>query len=84
VLGVNPVRHIVFSLPKRLRIYFKYDRKLTKLLYRAAWDAWSVVTGNLPGKTGMIAALHTAGDLLHFHPHIHSIAIDGTVIMSIR
>jgi hypothetical protein len=79
VLGVNPVRHLVFSLPKRLRVYFKYNRKLTKLLYKAAWDAWSVVTGNLPGKTGMIAALHSAGDLLHFHPHIHSIAIDGTV-----
>jgi hypothetical protein len=27
----------------------------------------------------MIAALHTARDLLDFHPHIHSIAIDGTV-----
>jgi hypothetical protein len=27
----------------------------------------------------MIAALHSAGDLLHFHPHIHSIAFDGTV-----
>jgi hypothetical protein len=27
----------------------------------------------------MITALHSAGDLLHFHPHIYSIAIDGTV-----
>ena len=27
----------------------------------------------------MIAALHTAGDLLHFHPHIHAMALDGTV-----
>ena len=79
VIGPHPVRHLVFSLPKRLRIYFKYDRKLTKLLYKAAWDAWSVVTSNLPGKTGMIAALHSAGDLLHFHPHIHSIALDGTI-----
>ena len=66
-------------LPKRLRIYFKYDRKLTKLLYSAAWDAWLEATGELPGKTGMIAALHTAGDLLHFHPHVHAMALDGTV-----
>jgi len=79
VIGGNPVRHLVFSLPKRLRVYFKYDRKLTKLLYSAAWNAWSVVTGNLPGKTGMIAALHSAGDLLHFHPHIHAMALDGSV-----
>ena len=27
----------------------------------------------------MIAVLHTAGDLLHFHPHIHAMALDGTV-----
>ena len=27
----------------------------------------------------MIAALHSAGDLLHFHPHIHAMALDGTV-----
>ena len=27
----------------------------------------------------MIAALHTAGDLLHFHPHTHTMALDGTV-----
>ena len=79
VIGGNPVRHLVFSLPKRLRIYFKYDRKLTKLLYSAAWDAWSAVTSTLPGKTGMVAALHSAGDLLHFHPHIHAIGLDGTV-----
>lgn len=79
VLGPHRVRHLVFSLPKRLRVYFKYDRELTKLLYRAAWEAWLVVTGNLRGNTGMIAALHTAGDLLHFHPHIHAMALDGTV-----
>jgi len=24
-------------------------------------------------------ALHSAGDLLHFHPHIHGLALDGTV-----
>ena len=79
VIGSHPVRHLVFSIPKRLRVFFKYDRRLTKLLYRAAWDAWTVVTGSLPGKSGMIAALHTAGDLLHFHPHVHAIALDGTV-----
>ena len=24
-------------------------------------------------------ALHTAGDLLHFHPHIHALALDGVI-----
>lgn len=36
-----PHRHLVFTLPKRLRIYFKFNRRLCKYLYTAAWDAWS-------------------------------------------
>jgi hypothetical protein len=32
IIGPHPVRHLVFSIPKRLRLFFKYDRKLTKLL----------------------------------------------------
>ena len=36
VLRPLPHRHLTFSIPKRLRVYFKYDRKLTTLLYRAA------------------------------------------------
>lgn len=36
---LSPVahRHIVFSVPKRLRPYFRYDRKLCDVLFRAAW-----------------------------------------------
>ncbi len=77
-------RHLVFKLPKRLRIYFKSNRKLCKYLYAAAWASWS---GDLSlmfpkhplAKTGNIMALHTAGDLLHFHPHIHALALDGVI-----
>lgn len=81
VLLPYPHRHLVFSLPKRLRVYFKYDRRLTKLLYRAAWQSYSeYVSQILPGqKTGAIMALHTAGDLLNFHPHNHAIVLDGAV-----
>jgi hypothetical protein len=81
VLKPHPHRHLVFSIPKRLRVYFKYDRALTKLLYRAAWEAWSELVSELcpEGKTGAVMALHTAGDLLHFHPHIHAIALNGVI-----
>ena len=79
IIGAYPLRHLVFTIPKRLRVYFKYNRKLTKLLYQAAWDAWSSTFAEHPGNSGMIMALHTAGDLLHFHPHIHGLALDGTV-----
>jgi hypothetical protein len=32
-----PHRQWVFSLPKRLRIYFMFDRKLLAKLSRCAW-----------------------------------------------
>lgn len=81
VLLPYPHRHIVWSIPKRLRVYFRYDRELTKHLYTAAWDAWrETVAEELPGALpGMVAALHTAGDLLNFHPHVHSLCLDGVM-----
>jgi len=81
VLLEQPHRHLVFSIPKRLRIYFRFDRRLFSQLYRAAWQSWcEYLDAVLPGKTpGMIMALHTAGSLLNWHPHIHAIALDGGV-----
>lgn len=84
VLPPLPQRHLVFSLPKRMRVYFKYNRSLCKHLYRGAWDAYSSFVKqafpDLPeAKTGAVMALHTAGDLLNFHPHIHTIALDGVI-----
>ena len=73
-------RHLVFTIPKRLRVYFKFNRKLHKLLYASAWHAWKrYVSKKLPGQTGVIMALHTAGEKLKFHPHVHVIALDGTI-----
>ena len=81
VLLPYPHRHVVWSIPKRLRVYFRYDRALTKHLYTAAWNAWRDAASDLlPGfQTGAVMALHTAGDLLNFHPHVHSLCLDGSV-----
>jgi hypothetical protein len=40
-----PHRHTVFTIPKRLRSYFMYDRSLNSILFRAAWGALSEVLG---------------------------------------
>ncbi len=76
-----PHRHVVWSIPKRLRVYFRYDRSLIKHLYKAAWHAWrDTLAEAIPdGRTGVVMALHTAGDLLNFHPHIHSLCLDGGI-----
>jgi hypothetical protein len=81
VLRAFPHRHVVWSIPKRLRVYFRYDRELTKCLYTAAWTAWkeSVSERLSDGKPGAVMALHTAGDLLNFHPHVHALCLDGAI-----
>ena len=82
VLLPHPHRHLVFSIPKRLRIYFRFDRRLFSHLYRASWETWSeYVEALIPGaKPGAVMALHSAGSLLNWHPHIHSIALDGGIL----
>ncbi len=81
VLLAYPHSHQVYTIPKRLRAYFKFDRKLYHLLYRAAWSAWDeCVKDAFPDcQTGSVMALHTAGDLLNFHPHIHAICLHGGI-----
>ena len=81
ILLPHPHKHIVFTIPKRLRLYFKYDRELFKLLYQAAWKAWKDYAEGIyaDGTPAAIMSLHTAGDLLNFHPHLHALVLSGVV-----
>jgi hypothetical protein len=74
-------QHCVFTVPKRVRAYFKFDRKLLGLLYSAAWDAWKELMAlqHPTGSPAAVLALHTAGDLLTFHPHIHGLFLAGAI-----
>jgi len=45
VIEEVPHRHTVFTIPKRLRSYFMYNRSLNSILFRAAWGALSEVLG---------------------------------------
>ena len=63
-----PHRQVVFTIPKRLRIYFRYDRKLLGKLASCAWRALRLYliayfdrTDITPGAIGFI---QTSGDLL--------------------
>ena len=76
-----PHRQLVFTIPKRLRLYCRYDRRLLGDLARAAWQAtvevYRRVLGHRDVTPGMVAGIQTFGQLIHFHPHIHAIASDG-------
>jgi hypothetical protein len=72
--------HVVFTLPKMLRIYFRFDRTLLNGLSRAAYAAIHTYIGALMGEgyvPGMIIARQTFGEGARFHPHLHAILTGG-------
>ena len=81
ICAAVPHRQLVFTIPKRLRVYFRHDRALLGQLARVAWESVVVVYRQLLGQEdvspGMIAGIQTFGELVHYHPHIHVIATDG-------
>ena len=81
VLKYVPHRQWVFSIPKRLRIYFMLDRSL---LAKLSQCAWYVLLGYLrsgisyeDAVAGGVIAVQTFGDFQNFNPHLHIIATDG-------
>ena len=72
-----PHRHTVFTIPKRLRVFFKHDRKLNTILFRAAWGALSQVLGSDARELAAIFTAQTAGEALNYHPHLHGLLADG-------
>ena len=74
-------RQFVFTIPKRLRIFFRFDRQLLGELPRLAWQTVFVVYRAVLERRdvtpGMIAAIHTFGELVHWHPHLHALVTDG-------
>lgn len=75
--------HVVFTLPSELNQLALHD---PKLLYSTLFKmAWSVIKGFgdnptfLGAQAGMIAILHTWGQNLSLHPHLHCIVPAGGV-----
>ena len=81
VLKSVPHRQWVFSIPKRLRIYFLYDRKLLAKLSQCGWKVINTylksATPYVDAMPGASIAVHTYGDFLNFNPHLHAIVTDG-------
>jgi hypothetical protein len=81
VLKEVPHRHFVFSIPKILRRYFLYDRKLLADLSRCAWESLKIflqeaVSENDP-IPGAVIAMQTFGNFLGYNPHTHILVTDG-------
>ena len=75
VAAAVPHQHVVFTIPKRLRAFFRYDRALHRHLYASAWAS---IKESIPdGIPGVVCALHTAGESLSHHPHLHALVTAG-------
>ncbi|MDA1088379.1 MAG: transposase [Verrucomicrobia bacterium] len=81
ILFPVPHRHFTFTIPKMLRPYFRFDRDLLKALCRIAHEClldFMRTTLNLPdGQPGIVMAIHTFGEYMDFHPHVHALVADG-------
>jgi len=81
-----PYYHIVFTLPEELnRLCLYQTGQMYDALFKTAWAVIKGFSGNpkfLGAKTGMTAILHTWGQNLSLHPHIHCIVPGGGVTAS--
>ena len=65
------------TIPKTLRVFFKYDRALLSILFQSTWGALSQVLGVDDKELAAIFSVQTAGEALNFHPHLHGLFADG-------
>ncbi len=75
-----PHRQFVWTIPKRLRPFFRFHRALLQRLPALAWHTVREVYQALLGPDatpGGIIAIQTFGSLIHFHPHLHGLITDG-------
>ena len=80
-----PVRyfHVVFTLPHELNNWVRYNKRtLYKQLFCSAWHALNTLghdTKRLGGQMGMLSVLHTWGQSLTSHNHVHCIVPGGAL-----
>ena len=78
-----PYFHVVFTVPTPVAdVAFHNKAAVYSILFHAATEALRDVAGDpryLGAETGAIAVLHTWGQALHHHPHLHCIVPGGGI-----
>jgi hypothetical protein len=76
-----PYYHLVFTLPHQFNEMLpKYAKQVYSALFAASWHtirAFAEDPKYLGAKTGMVAVLHSWGQQLWLHPHLHCIVPGG-------
>jgi hypothetical protein len=75
--------HVVFTVPDSLnKLFLSEPVKMYNLLFDCAWKTIQVFAcdyKHLGAKTGMVAILHSWGQNLSLHPHIHCLVPAGGI-----
>ncbi len=73
--------HIITTVPSELNEIFMYNKKICyNILFKATSQAILTLANDtkwLGAKVGITSILHTWGQTMEFHPHIHSIVTGG-------
>lgn len=76
-----PYFHVVFTMPVLLQpLVYQNQELLYNLMYRAVAETLSELSQDekyLGAQVGFFSLLHTWGQDLHFHPHIHTVVLAG-------
>ena len=75
-----PYFHVVFTLPDSINSLAIHQPKIVyDILFEASWETLKQFGKTKEIRTGMIAVLHTWGQQLSLHPHLHCIVPGGGI-----
>jgi len=76
-----PYFHVVFTVPDKLNsLFLQEPADLYNLLFASTWETIAQFSyTKLHAETGMVAILHTWGQNLSLHPHIHCVVPGGGI-----
>ena len=75
-----PYFHVVFTLPEQLNTLAMHQPKLVyDTLFASAWQTIASFGKQLSVQMGMVTILHTWGQNLSLHPHLHCVVPGGGV-----
>lgn len=76
-----PYFHLVFTIPEQLRLIVFHNQKLLyNLMYKAVNETLTLLAMDkkyLGAQIGFFCVLHTWGDDLRYHPHLHVVVMAG-------
>src|ERR1035438_6095789 len=78
-----PYFHVVFTLPREIgTLALQNAREIYNILFRAASETLLTIAADpkrLGAAVGFLAVLHTWGQNLHLHPHLHCVVPGGGI-----